>query len=218
MSELLCPNVQILHRFFILRSCNSYFIKLYSKDVGLYPLELICGDTKQDIFILQGPSVILEFRQIFNIFIKFPNNLKTSSSGLVQPPFVYNGFLAELRFIQKDKKELQTPVFDDQLKDSSDEKNASPSDTQLDEGVLTYLQGAGVVMQAANPPHSKDQLPEYFTSVFKCHAEVAEPHHSGFIKSSEPLLSGDTCTIVFRGEQRDLVMIKINTLHLRYKS
>ena len=55
------------------------------------------------------------------------------------------------------------------------------------------------------------------SKMFKCRDEVTDPYRSGLIRSSDQLRSNETCSIVFRGEQRDLLMLLITTLHLRYE-
>ena len=53
---------------------------------------------------------------------------------------------------------------------------------------------------------------------FRCHQEVTEPHRSGFIQSAAALAfagNRSQCSLVFRGEQRDVVTISLDTLVLR---
>ena len=55
-------------------------------------------------------------------------------------------------------------------------------------------------------------LPEIKT--FKCHQEVTEPDRSGFLQSTRLTYANGTCSLVFRGEQRDVVIISMDTLIL----
>ena len=50
---------------------------------------------------------------------------------------------------------------------------------------------------------------------FKCHQEVTEPDRQGFIQYTNMGYTNGTCSIVFRGEQRDMVLINMDTLILR---
>ena len=50
---------------------------------------------------------------------------------------------------------------------------------------------------------------------FKCHQEVTEPDRRGFIQYTNMGYTNGTCSIVFRGEQRDMVIINMDTLILR---
>ena len=50
---------------------------------------------------------------------------------------------------------------------------------------------------------------------FKCHQEVTEPDREGFIQYTNMGYTNGTCSIVFRGEQRDMVLINMDTLILR---
>ena len=61
-------------------------------------------------------------------------------------------------------------------------------------------------------PNKTSELP---AKMFQCRDEVTDPHRSGLIQSSPVPGSNETCSLVFRGEQRDLVMLMITTLHLR---
>ena len=61
---------------------------------------------------------------------------------------------------------------------------------------------------------SLPDMPEVKT--FKCHQEATEPDRAGFIQYTNMGYTNGTCSIVFRGEQRDMVIINMDTLILRY--
>ena len=60
---------------------------------------------------------------------------------------------------------------------------------------------------------SLPDMPEVKT--FKCHQEITEPDRAGFIQYTNMGYTNGTCSIVFRGEQRDMVIINMDTLILR---
>ena len=79
------------------------------------------------------------------------------------------------------------------------------------------------------------KLPDFpDIKTFKCHQEVTEPDRltnsnifklfvhfhssrSGFIQSTRLTYTNGTCSLVFRGEQRDLVLLSLDTLVLRWE-
>ena len=87
---------------------------------------------------------------------------------------------------------------------------------QHDEAVLTYIRPERIIEQVTRP----DQLPHTLampneSPIFQCRDEITELHRSGLMSSSLLLQNDDTCSIVFRGGERDLVLIRINSLQLR---
>ena len=69
-------------------------------------------------------------------------------------------------------------------------------------------------MEEVTRPNQLLQTVSQASASFQCRDEVTDPHRSGVVRSSLLPHSNHTCSIVFRGEQRDLVMLRINTLHL----
>ena len=140
----------------------------------------------------------------------------------MQTPFVHNGFLAEVTFVNlsANKKE---EVFQDhhpghqkQWMNNLNPKNDQHSVIQHDEAVLTYARPARVIEEVTRPnhlSHPPNMLTE--SKTFACRDEVSEPHRAGLITSSQLLQSNDTCSIVFRGEERDLLLLRIKSLQLR---
>ena len=141
----------------------------------------------------------------------------------MQAPFVHNGFLAEVQFVNLSVNRKEEVFQDHQPKGQQKQLmiNLNPANNQHsviqhDEAVLTYKRPARVIEQVTRPNHlsnPENVLTE--SKTFACRDEVSEPHRGGLITSSQLLLSNDTCSIVFRGEERDLVLLKINSLQLR---
>ncbi|XP_037049170.1 uncharacterized protein LOC119083557 [Bradysia coprophila] len=73
--------------------CDSHYIALYE---GIVPydkkLATICGTQKPDPLIFKGPNLLLEF-----------------NAGYQVPPFAYNGFSANLEFIEGPPTTIQPP-------------------------------------------------------------------------------------------------------------
>ena len=145
------------------------------------------------------------------------------SSGLVEPPFVHNGFLAEVKFVILEKREKIMPEMyrdkhaeTEETESTFEEENDQPSVIQQDEAVPTYIRPARVIEQVTRPSQFSQTMSMAPASTrFQCRDEVTEPHRAGLIRSSHVMQSKDTCSIVFRGEERDLVMLRIYSLHLR---
>ena len=72
------------------------------------------------------------------------------------------------------------------------------------------------LLQSVTNPNQLLQSEPPPSKIFQCRDEVTDPHRSSFIGSSPLQQSNKTCSIVFRGEQRDLVMLMITSLYLRY--
>ena len=139
------------------------------------------------------------------------------SSGLVRPPFMHNGFTAELEFIKMEKHKEKTSRL---KQNPSVENNLVGSENQqlvlqADEAILRYIRPSRVIEQVTRPnPQSRHLDMHKESTTFKCRDEITGTHRSGFITSSRMVYSNSTCSIVFRGEERDLVLIKINNLQL----
>ena len=135
---------------------------------------------------------------------------------------MHNGFLAEVTFVlSASRKEELFQDYQPRGKQKDLIANPSLEDNhhsviQHDEAVLTYKRPARVIEKVTRPnhlSHSANMLTE--SKTFTCRDEVSEPHRAGLITSSQLLHSNDTCSIVFRGEERDRVLLKINSLQLR---
>ena len=138
----------------------------------------------------------------------------------MKPPFVHNGFLAELEFVLLERNEEKiTKPLEDPFPEQQQKESVISFDTsviQHDEAVLTYIRPARVIEQVTRPNQLSHSLAMPNDSpIFQCRDEITELHHSGLMSSSLLLQNDDTCSIVFRGGERDLVLIRINTLQLR---
>ena len=140
----------------------------------------------------------------------------------MQAPFVHNGFLAQVTFVLSANR--QEEVFQDHppkgnqtdLMIIPNQEDYQHSIIQHDEAVLTYARAARVIEEVARPnhlSHPPNMLTE--SKIFSCRDEVSSPHRAGLITSSQLLHSNDTCSIVFRWEERDLLLLRINSLQLR---
>ena len=141
----------------------------------------------------------------------------------MQAPFVHNGFLAEVQFVNLSANRKEEVFLDHQTKGQQkelminfDQKDNEHSAIQHDEAVLTYKRPARVIDQVTRPHQLSDPANMLTESkIFSCRDEVSSPDRAGLITSSQLLHSNDTCSIVFRGEERDLVLFRISGLQLR---
>ena len=143
----------------------------------------------------------------------------------MKPPFVHNGFLAEVEFpLLERKEEKMTKTLEDPFPKKHQKESLISFDTedfrssviQHDEAVLTYIRPEIVIEQVTRPsqlPHSLAMPND--SPISQCRDEITELHRSGLMSSSLLLQNYDTCSIVFRGGERDLVLIRINSLQLR---
>ena len=143
------------------------------------------------------------------------------SSGLVQPPFVHNGFTAELEFVAVDKSKKSDSVYQDSFPKSKESRKFHDEKSeklvlQQDEAVISYIRPTRVIQQVTRPNQLSNSLDmSEGSKTFKCRDEITGSYRSGLITSSLAQHSNSTCSIVFRGEERDLVLIRINSLQLR---
>ena len=138
---------------------------------------------------------------------------------------MHNGFLAELEFVLLERKEekttqrLEDPFPKQQQQESVisfDKKGFQSSVLQHGEAVLTYIRPERIIEQVTSPNQLTHSLVLPNDSpIFQCRDEITELHRSGLMSSSLLLQNDDTCSIVFRGGERDLVLIRIYTLQLR---
>ena len=140
----------------------------------------------------------------------------------MQAPFVHNGFLAEVQFVLSENRKEE--VFQDHhSRGKQTDLIANPSlevnhhsVIQHGEAVLTYKRPARVIEKVTRPNHlSHPANMRTESKTFACRDEVTEPHRAGLITSSQLLHSNHTCSIVFRGEERDLTLLRINSLQFK---
>ena len=141
----------------------------------------------------------------------------------MQPPFAHNGFTAKLEFVAVEEiKESDTKVNHDSSTKSKEyvkkfhEEKSEKLILQQDEAVISYIRPTRVIQQVTRHNQLSNSLDmSEGSKTFKCRDEITGPHRSGLITSSLVQHSNSTCSIVFRGEERDLVLIRINSLQLR---
>ena len=140
----------------------------------------------------------------------------------MQPPFVHNGFLAEVTLVLSANRKEE--IFQDRQPKGEEKElitNISLEENkhsfiQHDEAVRTYKRPGRVIEEVTRPNHlSHPANMRTESKTFACSDEVTEPDRAGLITSSQVLHSNDTCSIVFRGEERDLLLLRINSLQLR---
>ena len=182
---------------------------------------------------IQRPSVETVFRQCLlsrhpMSFLNFgKSNISTiilsywfPRSGSLRPPFMHNGFYAQLKFaVFKELKAIKDSTVKpkaDSARLNSAQENLHSKEVQHDEAFLT----SGISIDYTERVTRPSQVPSsnIYSSpqkVFTCRDEVAEPIISGKISSAILMPSPEICSIVFRGEQRDLLLIRMNALYLR---
>ena len=269
------------------RDCESHFIRFHTETAGSSTVETLCGDSRHRVVTLPGPAVRIEFRLIVLTACSQVYSLCYHRSGAVQPPFIHNGFLADVKFVQveKRKKKVEGDLEGQDKKSlkASNRKNSDRVIIQQDQGVPENPRPARVMEEVTRPsqlfasvtrpkklhqsvtkhvqmfdlvtkhnnifeavtrpqkllqsvtrpiqlvqsvtrptqflqsvtnPNQLLQSELTTSKMFQCRDEVTDPHRSGLIGSSPLQQSNETCSIVFRGEQRDLVMLMITSLHL----
>ena len=124
----------------------------------------------------------------------------------MKPPFVHNGFLAELEFVlletKEEKMEALKNSFPEQKQTESlisfDTEDFQSSVIQHDEAVLTYIRPERVIEQVTRPNQLSHALAMPNDSpIFQCRDEITELNRSGLMSSSLLLQNDDTCSIVF---------------------
>ena len=138
----------------------------------------------------------------------------------MRPPFVHNGFYAQLKFLaakgrNEAREESREREEDIQSGDIKSEKVNSLV-LQHDEAILAFVTPKYIIEKVTRPNQiSLKKISPIIGKVFTCRDEITEPVQSGLISSSTVMQNSEICSLVFRGEQRDLLMIRFNTLYLR---
>ena len=129
---------------------------------------------------------------------------------------MHNGFTAQIEFSDVvEHKQKTSRLSQNPLENILMENDNRHSVLQQDEAVVRYIRPSRVIEQVTRPNPQANLLDlQNDSTTFKCRDEITGTHRSGFITSSHMVFSNSTCSIVFRGEERDLVLIKINNLQL----
>ena len=141
-------------------------------------------------------------------------------SGSLRPPFMHNGFYAQLKFaVFKELKAIKDSTVKpkaDSARSNSAEETLHSGEVQHDEAFLTSEKPIDYNERVTRPSHApSSNIYSSPQKVFTCRDEVSEPILSGKISSAISMQSPEICSIVFRGEQRDLLLIRMNALYLR---
>ena len=87
---------------------------------------------------------------------------------------------------------------------------------QHEEAILRYNRSGGIIEQVTRPgQHSQPEEENPKLAVFQCGDNIRDPHRSGLVTSYQLLHENAICSIVFTGEERDLVLLRIKSLTLR---
>ena len=138
-------------------------------------------------------------------------------SGLLRPPFVHNGFHAQLKFSAV-KSRNESEEENKNRDTTSDIKSYTVNNlaVQHDEAILAFVSSKNLIEKVTRPNQIYiRKISPIMKKVFTCRDEITEPNQSGLISSSTVVQNSETCSLVFTGEQRDLLMIRLNTLSLR---
>lgn len=183
----------LLYQFlFQIRHCDSHYIALYD---GAVPndkkLATVCGSKKQEL-IFQGPNLLLEFH-----------------AGYQVPPFDYNGFSANLEFIEGQATTI-VPALSSQTQSSSQSRNHNNN----------HHRHGGVAPPAAIPPPALTEVdwtpaPPKFSPCDKIIIE-ANGRSGHFDTRGRPF--APNCRLIFKGKPTDVVHISLFNYRLRAQS
>ena len=140
---------------------------------------------------------------------------------MLEPPFVHNGFLAEVKFVLVERKKLgRTSSFEDRFNTSKTGLSRNLINNGGDKR-RTFVQDDEV--PAVSPLEEQVTRPSFirqsdkednFARTFMCRDEVTFPHRFGYVSSSFLHSNKGECSIVFRAEQRDVLLMKMTRLRL----
>lgn len=176
-----------MHIFVWYRHCDTHFIALYDGSVpNDKKLATICGSEKQEL-IFQGPNLLLEF-----------------NAGYQVPPFDYNGFAANLEFIEGQTTTLSPPT-------NAPTRNHSGNHHR-------HSAGTGVVPAAAPPALTEvdwTPAPPKFSPCDKIIIE-ANGRSGHFDTRGRPF--APNCRLIFKGRPTDVVHISLFNYRLKAQS
>lgn len=167
------------------RYCDTHFIALYD---GLVPndkkLATVCGSTKTEL-IFKGPNLLLEF-----------------NSGYQVPPFGYNGFAANLEFIEGPSTTI--PPSAGSAMQSAKNHNGSQH----------YRHGSGIAQPALTDLEWTPAPPKFSP----CDKIIIEANgRSGhFDTRGRPF--APNCRLIFKGKSTDVVHISLFNYRLKAQS
>lgn len=168
--------------------CDTHFIALYD---GLVPndkkLATVCGSKKTEL-IFKGPNLLLEF-----------------NAGAQVPPFDYNGFSANLEFIEGPSTTIQP--------------TASPASHQTFQNHSHHRHGSGAGSSLQLPPALTDlewtPAPPKFSPCDKIIIE-ANGRSGHFDTRGRPFAAN--CRLIFKGKATDVVHISLFNYRLKAQS
>lgn len=176
------------------RHCDTHFIALYDGSVpNDKKLATVCGSKKQEL-VFQGPNLLLEF-----------------NAGYQVTPFDYNGFAANLEFIEGQGTTVPPS------------QTVAPSRNNNHSGNNHHRHGAGsaaAAAAAAPPPPALTDVdwtpaPPKFSACDKIIIE-ANGRSGHFDTRGRPF--APNCRLIFKGKPTDVVHISLFNYRLKAQS
>ncbi|KAK7595221.1 hypothetical protein V9T40_001654 [Parthenolecanium corni] len=161
--------------------CATDYINVYQGPSSNSPLlATLCSNEKQEL-IFSGPNLLLEFK-----------------SGVSLPPFDYNGFVAQLEFIDRSSTtESSPPSFQHTVKTTH--RVTSSSEKSTHEEAKPHQSGPKTI--AADPPRPSNA---------NCVSHIyGNATRSGHFDSRNLPAHCTNCTLLFVGQPTDLVHISL---------
>lgn len=164
------------------RHCDTHFIALYDGSVpNEKKLATVCGSKKQEL-IFQGPNLLLEF-----------------NAGYQVPPFAYNGFAANLEFIEGQATTVSP-------------QTAAPTRNHSGNH---HRHAAAIPSPALTDPVEWTPAPPKFSPCDKIIIE-ANGRSGHFDTRGRPF--APNCRLIFKGRSTDVVHISLFNYRLKAQS